>query len=133
MNHLTVRQNSYSSSMYGRMARISRPKLNGFGSHEGVLLPTGLVVHLTQERGVCLVSFAEFAHGHQVSVRFELPATLHELAMQRLSVLLQERKPYDLILNNCEMFARQAVLQKPESPQVFLWFILSVLGVLLAG
>lgn len=51
----------------GRFARISRPKLNGFGSHEGVLLPSGLVVHLTQDRGICLVSMAEFAQGHKAT------------------------------------------------------------------
>lgn len=118
--------------MSGKFARISRPKLHGFGSHEGVLLPSGLVVHLTQDRGMCLESLAEFAQGHKITILFELPAEFHASAMRRLSALLQESKPYDLILNNCEMFARQAVLQKPESPQVLFWLIFTAVGLLMA-
>lgn len=120
-------------TLYGKFARIARPKLNGFGSHEGVLLPSGFVVHLTQERGICLVTMEEFARGHKVSVLFELPQEHHEAAMRRLTSLLQENKPYDLVLNNCEMFARNVLLQKPESPQVLLWFLVAVAGLLAAS
>lgn len=119
-------------SLAYRFARISRPKLNGFGSHEGVLLPSGLVVYLTQYHSICLVTVAEFAQGYKITIQFELPIALHEPAMRRLSALLQENKPYDLVLNNCEMFARQAVLQKPESRQVSYWLIFTVLGLVLA-
>lgn len=122
-----------SKSMMGKFARISRPKLNDFGSHEGVVLPSGLVVHLTQDRGICLVSRAEFAQGHKITIHFELPVELHAPAIRRLSVLLQENKPYDLVLNNCEMFARQAILQKPESPQVLFWLIFTVVGLFMAS
>lgn len=66
-------------------------------------------------------------------MQFELPAALHVPAMKRLSVLLQENKPYDLVLNNCEMFAREALLQKPESPQVYFWLIYILLGLFLTS
>lgn len=104
----------------GRMARISRPKLTGFGSHEGVLLPSGMVVHLTQEHGICLVTMEDFAQGHAIAYNFELPPERHPEAMLRLNSLLLENRQYDLILNNCEIFARKAVLQTPDSPQVVL-------------
>ena len=120
-------------TLYGKFARIARPKLNGFGSHEGVLLPSGLVVHLTQERGICLVTMEEFARGHKVTVRFELPPEHHDVAMQRLTSLLQENKPYDLVPNNCKMFARNVLLQRPESPQVLVWCLVAVVGLLAAS
>lgn len=117
--------------VYGRMARISRPKLTGMGSHEGVLLPNGYVIHLAQEDGVQLVTLEQFAHGHVTEIRFELAQHLHPLALEQLHQLVQQRGAYDLILNNCEIFARQAVLQKPESPQVLFWALLSFIGVLM--
>lgn len=113
--------------IYGRMARISRPKLKGLGSHEGVLLPSGMVLHLTQERGICLVTQQDFAQGHVLKFELELPPERHPEAMLRLNTLLWENRPYDLILNNCEMFARRAVLQPPESPQVILWAVATIL------
>jgi hypothetical protein len=116
--------------IYGRMARISRPKLDGFGSHEGVLLPDGQVVHLTQDGGVQFVSLDQFAQGHPVEVRYELAAHLHQVALSRLHQLISQRGSYDLILNNCEIFARQAVLRKPESPQVLFWTVVSAFGLL---
>ena len=117
--------------VYGLMARISRPKLTGLGSHEGVLLPSGYVIHLTQEDGVQTVTLEQFAHGHVTEIHFELAPHLHQVAQAKLHQLVQQRGTYDLILNNCEIFARQVVLQKPESPQVLFWAFVSCIGVLM--
>lgn len=108
---------------YGRVARISRPKLNGAGTHEGVLLQNGIVAHIAADVGVRVCGFEEFRAGKTVQIEAEVPRQYHDAAMLQTQMLLRENAPYDLIANNCEIFARRATLAKPESPQVAFWAI----------
>ena len=111
---------------YGRMARISRPKLFGIGRHEGVLLPDGRVVHTSADGGTKLCAYAEFKSGHVVQVEHELPVQQHRSAIGVLNDLLAANAPYDLITNNCEIFSRRVVLEEPKSPQVGFWAVAAI-------
>lgn len=116
----------FSSAPRGRLARISRPKLFGFIRHEGVLLPDGRVVHTSPSGGTKICSYAEFKAGFEVKVECELPSHRHPHAITVLNQLLATNAPYDLITNNCEIFARKVVLEKPASPQLGFWAVAGV-------
>ena len=117
--------------LYGRIARISRPKVSGLGRHEGVLLPTGAVAHTTAEQGPHLCSFEQFARALPVQVEKELPVLEHASAINIVRGLLLEREPYHPWNNNCEIFARKALLEKPSSPQALgLAFVAILAGLL---
>ncbi|WP_411879758.1 hypothetical protein [Polaromonas sp. YR568] len=107
----------------GRLARISRPKLLGFVRHEGVLMPDGRVVHTSPDGGTRICSYAEFRAGLEVNVEYELPIHRHADALAVLNRLLAANAPYDLIANNCEIFARKVMLEKPVSPQLGFWAV----------
>lgn len=112
---------------YGRLLRVSRFKLSGFGRHEGVLLPNGMVVHATAATGgIEMCTFLQFSSGRDVQVEAEVPRHMHNAAVQRINDLVAADAKYDAINNNCEMFARAAVLQKPWSPQVVFWLVLGI-------
>lgn len=119
---------------YGRIARISRDKLTGLGKHEGVLLSNGMVVHISAERGVQVCSYDTFRANRIVTVEMEVPRQFHDIAMMQVQALLHENAPYDLIANNCEIFARKAVLERPLSPQVAFWTLTGIfLGIFALG
>jgi hypothetical protein len=105
------------------MARISRPKLTGFGRHEGVLLPNGKVVHIAANIGVQVCDYEAFCANEIVRIEVEVPRQFHDMAITRIQALLRENAPYDLIANNCEIFARKAILEPPASPQVAFWVV----------
>jgi hypothetical protein len=121
--------NTLNSPLYGRIARISRPKLLGFGRHEGVLLPDGRVVHTNADGGTKVCSFAEFSAGKVVYVEHEVPLFHHHAALRVLRELLNANAPYDLITNNCEIFSRKVALEDPVSPQLGFW----VVGIICIG
>lgn len=108
---------------YGRMARISRPKLTGFGRHEGVLLPNAMVVHIAANIGIQVCPYESFRGNEIVRIEVEVPRQFHDLAIIQIQALLRENAPYELIANNCEIFARKAVLEQPKSPQVTFWVV----------
>lgn len=112
-----------SAAPYGRLARISRPKLLGLIRHEGVLLPDGRVVHTRPLGGTQICLYTTFKAGFDVRVEYELPPQRHPHAIAVLYQLLATNAPYDLITNNCEIFARQVVLEKPMSPQLGFWAV----------
>ncbi|AYQ26922.1 NC domain protein [Polaromonas sp. SP1] len=117
-------------NIYGRMIRISRPKISGVGRHEGVLLPTGHVAHTTQEKGAHVCTFDQFKAKLPIKIEHELHPLMHQQALQRLQKLLTKQAPYDPILNNCEIFARTILLEEPQSPQVGFWAIAALLAAL---
>lgn len=112
-----------STAPRGRLARISRPKLGGFIRHEGVLMPDGRVVHTSPAGGTRITSYAEFKAGFDVNVESELPMHRHTQAIEVLNRLIAANAPYDLIANNCEIFARKVMLEKPASPQLGFWAV----------
>ena len=89
--------------------------------HLGILgepLPDGRwsVVHST-ERGVVLTSLEEFGLGRSVEVTDE-PWTLEHQRAILGRAYSQIGHPYDVLLANCEHFARWAFYGVPESPQL---------------
>lgn len=116
--------------LYGRIARISRPKLNAPGIHEGVQILDGRVAHISWGRSTEICSFEEFASGHPVWLEHLVPQSLSIHSLNALNAEIQRNPRYDLLAYNCEIFARRAVLQKSESPQVGFWMAaLAIAGI----
>ena len=120
-------------NIYGRMARISRPKFSGVGRHEGVLLPTGHVAHTTQDKGAHVCSWEQFKGNQQIEFERELHPLMHQQALLRLQELLARQLPYNPVLNNCEIFARTVLLEEPQSPQVGFWVVAAFFAALWLG
>jgi hypothetical protein len=117
------------SPLYGRIARISRPKLNAPGLHEGVQMLDGRVAHTSWGRNTQVCSFEEFASGHPVNLEYLVPHTMSIHSLNALNAEIRRNARYDLLNYNCEIFARRVVLQKPESPQVGFWMaVLAIAG-----
>lgn len=121
---MTTEKPILQSPLYGRIARISRPKLNAPGLHEGVQMLDGRVAHISMGRGTQVCCFEEFASGHPVRLEHLVPHTLSIHSLNALNAEIRRNARYDLLNHNCEIFARRAVLQKPESPQVGFWMAL---------
>lgn len=114
----------------GRIARISRPKLNAPGLHEGVQMLDGRVAHTSLGSDTQVCSFEEFASGHPVRLEHLVPYTLNIHSLNALNAEIRRNARYDLLNYNCEIFARRAVLQKAESPQVGFWMaLLAITGI----
>lgn len=106
---------------YGNIARVSRPKLSGGGTHEGVLLPDSRVADITQNEGYRILPLQEFAQNLPVKVEAVLPPHEHAKAINSLKAVLKEGKPYDPLFHNCEVVARKILGETPISPQVVFW------------
>jgi hypothetical protein len=116
--------------LYGRLARISRPKLNRLGLHEGVQMLDGRVAHTSLGCNTQVCSFEEFAPGHPVRLEHLVPDHLGIHSLNALIAEIWRNARYDLLNYNCEIFARRAVLQKAESPQVGVWMaVLAIAGI----
>lgn len=115
----TVMSTAPSFSLYGRVARISRPKLQNMpGEHEAVLLPDGRAAHITAGRLPEIVSFQEYAQGLPVRLVAELDSSQTNAAIKRLNALLRQRAPYDPVFGNCETFARKVMGEPGVSWQI---------------
>lgn len=126
---MTVANSIMTGPLYGRIARISRPKLNAPGVHEGVQMLDGRVAHTSWGRNTQICSFEEFAAGHQVKLEYLVPQTLSIHSLNALNAEIRRNARYDLLNYNCEIFARRSVLQKSESPQVGFWMAtLAIVG-----
>ena len=109
----------HSFPLYGRVARISRPKLYSMpGEHEAVLLPDGRVAHITAGKFPEIVSFDEFAQDLPVRLLAELDPSQIHAAIWRLNRLLRKRAPYDPLFGNCESFARKVMGEPGVSWQI---------------
>ena len=100
------------------LALISRPKL-GVLRHVGVLLPNGHVAHCTPTRGEHVSSIEEFAAGQDVRLEQTIPPEQHALTMQRIAAAMAAPAIYNLINNNCEIFATRVTGERPASPQLY--------------
>lgn len=108
-----------SFTLYGRVARISRPKLQNMpGEHEAILLPDGRAAHITAGRFPEIVSFQEYAQGLPVRLVAELDSSQTYAAIGRLNTLLRQRAPYDPLFGNCETFARKVMGEPGVSWQI---------------
>lgn len=115
----TIMSTVPSFSLYGRVARISRPKLHNIpGEHEAVLLPDGRAAHITAGRFPEIVSFQEYAQGLPVRLVAELDFSQTNAAIGRLNALLRKRAPYDPLFGNCETFARKVMGEPGVSWQI---------------
>jgi hypothetical protein len=106
---------------YGNIARVSRPKLAGGGTHEGVLMQDGRVVDITQTEGYRILPLQEFAQNYPVKVEAVLARDQHAKAVINLRAVLKEKKPYDPLFHNCEVVARKILGETPISPQAVFW------------
>ena len=73
-------------------------------------------------------TFERFSAGHEVLVESELPPHLHAAAIRKINELIAAQGPYDAVHNNCEIFARAAVLEQPWSPQVGFWLAVGIIA-----
>lgn len=106
---------------------IARPKLAGPGTHWGVRFQNGQVADIVNGVGVRLLQNEEaFAEGKDVSIIREIPGHRDREVRTRLQIALVHPRPYHPTQWNCEMFANWLVGEKPESPQVQGWALLSV-------
>jgi len=96
---------------------ISRQKA-GMLRHVGVLLPDGRVAHCSPDRGEHISTIEEFADGRDVKIDRAVPIVDHWPTVQRIVSAMQTPKAYDLVTNNCEIFANRVTGQKEESPQL---------------
>lgn len=83
-----------------RLFVISRPKL-GVIPHVGLLLPDESVVHCTPERGTHRSTVEDFAAAQDVRTLWEVPTEFYWKVMQRVSWIVQNPRPYDLVYFNC--------------------------------
>ena len=119
---------SYLNSFPSGIAVIARLKLNGIGWHWGVLLPNGMVVHTTEDRGPHYVNYEEFAAGKQVKEIRKVPLSEQQATLSRVHQELSQPVAYDLITNNCEIFANRITGYVPESQQVRWGFLFALAG-----
>lgn len=122
-----MESNQLIGPIYGRIARVSRPKLNAPGTHDGVQLLDGRVAHTSLDENTRICSFQEFAAGHPVRLEYMLPHTRHWQSLKVLNDELARNARYNLLDYNCEIFARKVVLQEPKSPQVGFWLAIGAL------
>jgi hypothetical protein len=111
----------------GFVGQVSRPKLSGGGKHAGVLLPGGLVAHMTQE-GAAIVTFTDFAQGRPVTLEKAAPISTHHQVHWRAHQTAGRTPPYHLLNRNCEHYATFVMGEKAESPQVNAFVILGLIG-----
>lgn len=112
---------------------IAREKLNGLGLHWGVLLADGTVAHNTIDRGVEIVSLADFAANRPIKTIRVVPFEEHHAVPWRVYEEMSNPKPYHAIENNCETFANRITGAKAESPQAAAWVLASLFGLLCLG
>ena len=110
---------------------ISRQKAGMF-RHVGVLLPDGRVAHCSPERGEHISTIEEFADGRDIKIERAVPVANHWSTLQRVFSAMHAPKTYDLVTNNCEIFANRVTGQKEESPQLQGAVILLAMFALLA-
>lgn len=110
---------------------ISRQKA-GMARHVGVLLPDGRVAHCSPEQGEHVSTIEEFADGRDVKIDRAVSIANHWSTVQRVISAMQAPKAYDLVTNNCEIFANRVTGEKEESPQLKGAVILLAMFALLA-
>ena len=130
--------------MQSGIHRIRRAKLNGIGSHYGVVSVDVFrpgqvdVIDLDKNNGLRRwESIEEWAHGlGWEPVGMVSDDQLSE-AIDRMREAIHENKGYDLLSNNCEHFASWVVLGKRYSGQVVFSFLAAggalLLGLFLGG
>ena len=118
--------------MQGRFYRLTRPKLEGGGTHDGVHLPDGRVLHITAERGLEVCGYGDFEQQREVRIKSMLDPAANDHAWTRVRQLLRENRAYDALTNNCETVARKVMGEPNASPQALVWGLVAVGAVLAA-
>jgi beta-xylosidase len=89
----------------------------GMIEHFGVMVAENLIYHNTRVAGEHLSDRASFAQGAPVRIcRFNARARRDTL--RRAHLELQRRRPYNLLVNNCEHTASRVVRGQPCSHQL---------------
>jgi hypothetical protein len=116
----------------GEFRVLTRDKLAAPGTHDGLQLPDGSVVHLTAN-GPEGCSYEQFKQGKEPKVVREVGMECYGQIMENVRIALSERRPYHFIDWNCERFARWLLGEPADSPQVTGWFILGVVAAVAAA
>jgi hypothetical protein len=112
------------------ICEITRPKLNGFGEHAGVLFPNGQVLH--HGPGGPRVDHVDgFAQGRPVTVVRTAKPDEQGQILRRTRNMLRQPPPYRLVDSNCEHIASELMVGKRESRQVNSLFFLGLLFVVI--
>ena len=98
-------------------AIISRPKAGAL-RHFGVLLPEGCVAHCSPSKGEHISTVSEFAAGNDVLIEKVVPVSEHNATLERIAASMHRGGAYDLLLNNCEIFANRITAQAAKSDQL---------------
>jgi hypothetical protein len=119
----------------GKMLVLRRRKLSGGGTHDGLQLPDGTIVHLTDTGGAQHCSYEAFAQGLPITIVREVNFDLYVRVMNNVRVALSEQRQYHFIDWNCERFVNWLTCEAPDSPQVTGWFFigLAVAAVVIAA
>lgn len=109
---------------------LSRPKIGGLARHVGVQLPDGRVAHCVPNDSVVVTSIEQYAAGENVTIIREVPYSRYWDVIERLTEAQSNRRPYDPISWNCEVFANWLIGEKPESSQITALAILALIAVI---
>lgn len=96
---------------------ICRPKLSGGGTHFGVQLPDGRVIHLTPD-GVEQTTMASFANRLAVKVSYSIPVNMIDEVYRRTHQAMRNPRSYAILNWNCEHFANWIAGRPAESTQI---------------
>ncbi|MTI52400.1 MAG: hypothetical protein FH757_12295 [Alcanivorax sp.] len=103
----------------------------GLASHVGLVVGAG-VAHIWPGKPVTVTDLAEFTNGKPYQVVRAQDVKREEL-LARLEKLLQARKPYNVLTNNCEQIASYVLNGVRESPQLSATLIAAAMGALVSG
>lgn len=99
-----------------------------FGYHKGVALPNGWVAHIEPGSTPKMSTIEEFAGGRPVYVE-KTPDEQRGAVVLRALDALSDRRPYNVLTNNCEHFVSRALTGRRESPTVDFLGKLTIFGV----
>lgn len=103
----------------------------GLASHVGLVVGAG-IAHIWPGNSVTITDLAQFTGGKPYRTVRARDVKQEELTA-RLERLLQARKPYNVLTNNCEQIASYLLTGVRESPQLSATLIAAAMGALVSG
>lgn len=92
---------------------VARDKM--IGTHYGVVLHDGFVLHNTWQRGEHVSSMQSFANGREVRVQRQRPE-VQERVLFNASAIIRHPRSYNFFSNNCEHTVTRCLTGKGHSP-----------------
>jgi len=107
---------------------LTRPKALGVLTHVGVAVAPNLVVQNTPEKGEHLTTLQEFSAGKMIAVH--RTGANPSIVVARAQETLANPQKYHPIQNNCEHTATKIIQGIARSPQLAVFGIIALVGVL---